>query len=70
MDGAANMTFRFPKLTQALADGLRYSAKTTAMREGLPWDGDGRIASMGLIRGLEIGTGAAGGVAGKRPRQR
>jgi hypothetical protein len=69
MDGAANMTFRFPRLTRALIEGLRYSAKTTAMREGLPWDGDGRIASMGLIRGLEIG-GASGGVAGKRPRQR
>jgi hypothetical protein len=64
------MTFRFPKLAKALADGLRYSAKTTAMHEGLPWDGDGRVASMGLVRGLEIGTGSSGGVAGKRPRRR
>ncbi len=64
------MTFRFSRLAKALADGLRYSAKTTAMREGLPWDGDGRVASMGLIRGLEIGRGPSGGVAGKRPRRR
>lgn len=63
------MTFRFSKLTKALTDGLRYSAKTAAMHEGLPWDGDGRIPSMGLIRGLEIGVGSSGGVAGKRPRQ-
>lgn len=64
------MTFRFSRLTKALADGLRYSAKTAAMREGLPWDGDGRVASMGLIRGLEIGSGSSGGVAGKKPRHR
>lgn len=63
------MSFRFSRLTRALADGLRYSAKTAAMREGLPWDGEGRIASMGLIRGLEIGAGSAGGVAGKEPRR-
>ena len=64
------MTFRFSGLAKALADGLRYSAKTAAMREGLPWDGDGRVNSMGLIRGLEIGGGSSSGVAGKRPRHR
>jgi hypothetical protein len=70
MDGAADMTFRFSRLAKALADGLRYSAKTAAMHEALPWDGEGRVAPMGLIRGLEIGAGSSGGVAGKRPRQR
>lgn len=64
------MTFRLSRLAKALADGLRYSAKTAAMHEGLPWDGDGRIASMGLIRGLETGAGASGGVAGRNPRRR
>ncbi len=64
------MTFRFPRLAKAVADGLRYAARTTAMHEGLPWDGDDRVASMGLIRGLETGGGPSGGVAGKRPRQR
>lgn len=64
------MTFRFSRLAKVLADGLRYSAKTAAMHEGLPWDGDGRIASMGLVRGLEIGAGGSGGVAGRRPRHR
>lgn len=64
------MTLRFPRLAKTIMAGLRHSAQTAAMHEGLPWDGDGRVASMGLIRGLEIGVGSSGGVAGKRPRQR
>lgn len=64
------MTFKFRRLAKMVAEGLRYSAQATAAHEGLPWDGDGRIASMGLIRGLETGGGPSGGVAGKRPRQR
>lgn len=64
------MTFKFPRLARLVAEGLRYSAQITAAHEGLPWDGDGRIASMGLIRGLEAGSDPAGGAAGKRPRQR
>jgi hypothetical protein len=64
------MTWKFPNLAKTMADGLRYAAKTAAMHEGLPWDGDGRIASMGLIRGLETGAGASGGVAGRKPRRR
>lgn len=64
------MTLKFPVLSKILADGLRYAAKTAATHEGLPWDGDGRVASMGLIRGLETGPGPAGGAAGKRPRHR
>ncbi|MGQ0383317.1 MAG: hypothetical protein ACT4UP_01320 [Gammaproteobacteria bacterium] len=54
------------RIVKVVAEGLRYSARTTAMREGLPWDGECRASSMGLIRGLE--AGASGGVAGKGPR--
>lgn len=64
------MAGKFSTFAKAMAAGLTYAARTTAMREGLPWDGDGRVASMGLIRGLETGGGSSGGVSGKKPRRR
>lgn len=62
------MTFRFPKLAKILSDGLRYAARTAAVHEAMPWEGEGRVSSLGLIRGIE--AGASGGVPGKRPRHR
>jgi len=62
------MNLRFPKLAKTLADGLRYAARTVATHEAMPWDGEERVSSLGLIRGLE--AGASGGVPGKRPRHR
>ncbi|HEY7739590.1 MAG TPA: hypothetical protein VIB01_03140 [Steroidobacteraceae bacterium] len=64
------MAGKLLEIAKALTAGLTYAARTTAMREGLPWDGDGRVASMGLIRGLELRGGSSGGVPGKRPRHR
>lgn len=64
------MPGKFSSIAKVLSAGFTYAAKTAAMREGLPWDGDGRVASMGLIRGLEIGPGPSGGRPGKKPRHR
>lgn len=34
------MTATWTKIAKAVASGLAYAARTTAMREGLPWDDD------------------------------
>jgi len=36
------MTAALRKLAKVIAAGLTYAARTAAMREGLPWDGDDR----------------------------
>lgn len=61
------MTGRFSTIAKLIANGLAYSARTTAMREGQPWDDDGRFAPGTPARGRDL-KGGSGGVAGKRPR--
>ncbi|MGE0031374.1 MAG: hypothetical protein AB7T20_09685 [Steroidobacteraceae bacterium] len=61
------MTGRFSTIAKRIANGLAYSARTTAMHEGLPWDADGRPVRGSPARGQDI-KGGSGGVAGKRPR--
>jgi hypothetical protein len=63
------MTGRFSTIAKLIANGLAYSARTTAMHEGLPWHGDGRSAPGSAARGHDV-KGGSGGVAGKRPQQR
>ena len=63
------MTGRFSTIAKLIANGLAYSARTTALREGLPWDGDGRLDSGNPARGQDI-KGGSGGVAGRKPRDR
>jgi hypothetical protein len=63
------MTGRFSTIAKLLANGLAYSARTTALREGLPWDGDGRLDPGSPARGHGI-KGGSGGVAGRKPRDR
>jgi hypothetical protein len=60
------MAFKNSTLARVLENGLRYAARTAAMHEGMPWSGEARVPSMGLIRGIE--AGASGGLHGKRPR--
>jgi len=61
------MTGRFSTIAKLIANGLAYSARTTALHEGLPFDGDGRPAPGIPARGQDI-KGGSGGVAGKKPR--
>ena len=63
------MTGRFSTIAKLIANGLAYSARTTAMHEGLPWDGDGRPVPGSPARGHDI-KGGSGGVAGKKPLDR
>jgi hypothetical protein len=41
------MTATLRKLARVIAIGLSYAARTAAMREGLPWDGDDRLTGGG-----------------------
>ena len=36
------MAAMLKKVAKIIADGLAYAARTTALHEGLPWDGDSR----------------------------
>ncbi len=38
------MAAKLRKLREILAAGLRYSARTTALHESLPWDDDGLVS--------------------------
>jgi hypothetical protein len=41
-NGAAKMRSLVRKLAKIIVAGLEYSARTTALHEGLPWDGNRR----------------------------
>jgi len=41
-NGAAKMRAIMRKLAKIIVAGLEYSARTTALHEGLPWDGNTR----------------------------
>jgi hypothetical protein len=41
-NGAKKMRAAMRKLTRIIVAGLEYSARTTALHESLPWDGDWR----------------------------
>lgn len=40
--GATKMRSAMRKLAKIIVAGLEYSARTTALHEGLPWDGNTR----------------------------
>jgi hypothetical protein len=41
-NGAKKMRVAMRKLAKIIAAGLEYSARTTALHESLPWDGNSR----------------------------